>query len=234
MESWGVIFDMDGVLVDSAAAHQESWRRLGQQQGRPFDAELFAHTFGMHNAQIIPMWLGREVDGDTARSLADWKESCYRELVPEMMQPIAGAVDLVRRLHQAGVPLAVGSSGPLPNLQLCLRSLGIEECFSAISSGDDVKHGKPDPEVFLVAARRLGLPRERCLVIEDAPAGIEAARRAGMAVLAISSSRPAAELAADRVVDSFLNPMLTAQELLGLVLRSSGQTGQTANLPAPG
>lgn len=200
---WGVIFDMDGVLVDSSAAHYEAWRRLGEHEGKPFSEELFQQTFGMHNGQILPLWLGSGASQTEMDRLANWKEATYRELAAEMMQPVPGVLDLIERLHQADVPMAVGSSGPLPNIRLILRTLGVENRFQVLSTGEDVTHGKPDPEVFLVAARRLGISPGRCLVVEDAPQGVEAARRAGMAVLAISSSRPAQDLPADRVVASF-------------------------------
>lgn len=200
---WAVIFDMDGVLVDSSAAHYEAWRRLGEREGRPFTPEMFQQTFGMHNGQILPLWLGPDADSAEMERLAAWKEATYREIAADLMQPIAGVLQLIERLHQQDVPMAVGSSGPLANIRMILRTLGVENRFQVLSTGEDVTHGKPDPEVFLVAARRLGMPPQRCVVLEDAPQGIEAARRAGMAVLAVTSSRPAPELAADRVVASF-------------------------------
>lgn len=200
---WSAIFDMDGVLVDSSEAHFQAWHRLGLQEGKPFTRELFQLTFGMHNQQIVPMWMEQEVDQVELDRLADWKESTYRELVPALMRPIPGVIDLIEALHQEGVTMAVGSSGPLPNIQLVLKQLNIAHYFSALSTGEDVRHGKPDPEVFLVAARRLGRPPARCVVLEDAPQGVEAARRGGMAVLGITSSRAEEDLLADRVVASF-------------------------------
>lgn len=204
MSEWAVIFDMDGVLVDSSEAHYQSWHQLGQREGRPFTAELFGQTFGMHNQQILPLWLGSDLSQSEIDRLADWKETTYRQLAPQLMRPIPGVVDLIAALRSEGVPLAVGSSGPLANIRLILRTLGLEEAFQALSTGEDVQHGKPDPQVFLVAAQRLGVDPSRCLVVEDAPFGVEAARRAGMSVLAITSSRPADDLPADLVVESFV------------------------------
>lgn len=215
--SWGVIFDMDGVLVDSSQAHFEAWQWLGEREGTPFTRELFQQTFGMHNGQILPHWLGRSLTQAEIAHLGQAKEARYRELAPRLMRPIEGVVELVRGLRHLGARLAVGSSGPLDNIQLVLRALEVEDQFDALSTGEDVLHGKPDPEVFLVAARRLGLEVGQCLVVEDAPQGIEAARRAQMAVLAISSSRPAEELLADRVVESFRG--LAPAELEALILR---------------
>lgn len=221
MSDWGVIFDMDGVLVDSSRAHFEAWKWLGQQEGRPFSQEFFEQTFGMHNQQILPLWLQRPLPQPEIDRLALAKEARYRELAPDLMKPIEGVISLIQQLSHQGIPMAVGSSGPLPNIRLILQSLGIEGAFGALSTGEDVTHGKPDPEVFLVAGRRLGLPPGRCLVVEDAPQGVEAARRAGMSVLAITSSRPASELLADRVVDSFVG--ITPDQLRALLPKSTPQ-----------
>jgi beta-phosphoglucomutase len=212
--TWGVIFDMDGVLVDSSEAHYEAWRELGDQVGKPFSRQLFESTFGMHNQQIMPLWLG-EVSQERLQELADQKEAAYRRLAPSKLKAIAGVQELIARLRAERIPLAVGSSGPLANVRLILESLGLSESFQALSTGEDVHHGKPDPEVFLVAARRLGLEPRQCVVMEDAPQGIEAARRAQMPVVAITSSRPANQLPADLVVDDFHN--LQPQQLASLL-----------------
>ena len=202
---YAAIFDMDGVLVDSSQAHFLAWNELGARIGTPFTAELFAQTFGMHNQQIFPLWLGEQPQA-RIDELSQEKEALYRAVAEREMRGLEGAVELVRSLDEAGFALAVGSSGPHANVQLILELLGIRECFDALSTGDDVHHGKPHPEVFLKAAERLGLNPERCVVVEDAPQGVEAARRAGMRVVAVTSSRPASDLAdADQVVDSLLH-----------------------------
>ncbi len=179
-----VIFDMDGVLVDSAPAHFESWRRLAKQCGRDITEEQFAATFGRQNRDIIPLLIG-EVSGTTLEALADRKEEFYRALIRDSAPVIDGAVDLIRSLHQAGVSLAVGSSGPRANIDLVLHAMGASELISVIVSGDDVIRGKPDPQVFTIACERLGVDPQRCVVIEDAPAGVEAARAAGTRTVAV-------------------------------------------------
>ncbi len=199
---YAAIFDMDGVLVDSSQAHFAAWSELGRRISEPFSRAFFDQTFGMHNAQIFPLWLG-DLSAERIQELSLEKEALYREAAAGEVQALEGAVELVRALDEADFALAVGSSGPRANVELILRILGVAECFDALSTGDDVTHGKPHPEVFSKAAERLGLEPARCLVLEDAPQGIEAALRAHMRVLAVTSSRPAADLQdAHRIVHS--------------------------------
>ena len=205
---------MDGVLVDSGDVHFMAWSKLGEEIGVPHTRAFFDSTFGMHNDQIFPLWLG-DIEAQEMARMAGRKEALYRDLAPTRLRALEGATELVQALHRECIPLAVGSSGPLANVALILRILGIEKCFSALSTGEDVTHGKPHPQVFQVAAQRLGVEPSACLVVEDAPQGIEAARRAGMKVVAVTSSRPAAELPADLVVTSLLE--LSVSRLRSLV-----------------
>ncbi|MFQ5430162.1 MAG: HAD family hydrolase [Phycisphaerae bacterium] len=200
MPEIGVIFDMDGVLVDSYAAHFESWRRLAEEIGRTMTEARFAATFGRTSRDIIRELFGID-DPAAARRCDDRKEALYREIIAADFPAMPGATALVRSLHAAGIRLAVGSSGPPENVALACDRLGIEPCLDAIVTGADVTRGKPDPQVFQLAAERLTLPPGSCIVIEDAPAGVEAARRAGMRCVALAGTTPADALAAaDRVV----------------------------------
>ncbi len=211
----GVIFDMDGVLVDSADAHLKSWRLLAKECGRTVTQEQFAESFGRQNRDIIPALFGPAFES-RMQELADRKEELYRDLIQQRTPIIEGAVELVWDLHNAGARIAVGSSGPPANIEVVVASMGIGECLSGIVTGDDVAKGKPDPEVFLLAADRLGLAPARCVVIEDAPVGIEAARAAGVHAVAILLYHPAeafdrADLLAERLCD------LTVDRLVSLV-----------------
>ncbi len=200
-----VIFDMDGVLIDSAEGHFAAWHQMGVEQNQPYSRSLFDRTFGMHNSQTIPLWLGHPLSDSEIAALADRKEVLYREAARASLKPIAGAVRLVQALARAGFLLAVGSSGPLANTRLALEILGIRPLFQALSTGDDVTNGKPAPDIFLHAAHLLNVSPNYCVVIEDAPPGIEAAHAAGMRVIAIPTSRHARELArADLVVPTLL------------------------------
>ena len=213
----GVIFDMDGVLVDSALPHFQSWRLLTQENGTTVTHEQFAKTFGRQNEDIIPLLFG-EVSPQRLEQLADRKEELYRDLIREHAPVVAGAPELVRALHDAGVALAVGSSGPLANIELVLDAMGVREFLSVIVSGNDVTRGKPDPQVFSLTCEKLGIVPSRCAVIEDAPVGVQAALAAGTRVVAVLMYHPAAAFdGTDYVVNRLAD--LSADRLLSLVGR---------------
>ncbi len=200
----GVIFDMDGVLVDSTEAHYAAWCGLGSEIGVTCTREIFESTFGMHNRQIIPLWLEREFPDEELDRLSWRKEEIYREVAASSIAALPGVRELIDALsRESDFTLAVGSSGPAPNIELVLDFLGVADKFAALSTGDEVRHGKPEPEVFLIAARKLELDPRRCVVIEDAPQGVAAGIAAGAKVVAVTSTKPAEELqAAHLVIDT--------------------------------
>jgi beta-phosphoglucomutase family hydrolase len=215
----GVIFDMDGVLVDSAAPHRESWKRLAAEIGGRITDEQFTRTFGRQNRDIIPILFG-PVDEVRLCVLADRKETIYRDLVRTDPPIVPGVIELIRDLHGRGVRLAIGSSGPLANIRLVLEAMDVSELFTAIVSGDDVTRGKPDPQVFQLAAERLSLPPHRCVVIEDAPVGIQAAKAAGANAVAVALYHPPEVFdGADLTVSSIME--LAADRVMSLVFSSS-------------
>jgi len=204
MSGYGVIFDMDGVLVDSYRAHFESWRRLARSHGLEITAQQFAATFGQTSRAIISQLWAEQVE---AKNIPAWdaeKEDFYRRIIASAFPEMDGAGELLAELARAGMKLAIGSSGPAENVEVVMRCLRNSRLISATVNGHDVTHGKPDPEVFLIAAERLGLEGPCCAVVEDAPAGLEAARRAGMAAIAITGTAGQDTLApaADKVVKS--------------------------------
>lgn len=200
-EPYGVIFDMDGVLIDSADAHFQSWKLLAREIGTEVTKDQFDATFGRHNRDVIPI-VFNVIESEKVKQLADRKEELYRDLVREDAPIVDGAIDLVQSLHQQGIPLAVGSSAPRANIELILTFMGVEDCFSALVSADEVTRGKPDPQVFSLCCEKLRLPPAQCVVIEDAPAGIEAAFTAGTKCVAILMHHPRETFAqADLVVE---------------------------------
>ncbi|MHC4065237.1 MAG: HAD family hydrolase [Planctomycetota bacterium] len=210
-----MIFDLDGVLIDSAAPHHESWRLLAGELGARVTEEQFLTTFGRQNRDIIPLLFGDHLSDKRVGELSERKEAIYRDLVRGRIQPIAGAVELARGCRRAGLKLAVGSSGHPANIDLALQELGIAECFDVIVHGNEVTRGKPDPQVFLTAAQRLELPPADCAVIEDAPSGVQAALAAGMTAIGLTTHHPRERLsAAHRVIDSLLE--LTPQGIVSM------------------
>lgn len=193
-----VIFDVDGVLVDSYDAHLRSWQLAAAEIGRAYTERDFAAGFGRTSREIVRMSFGID-DEQRIRAIDDRKEALYREIVGNDFPAMDGAVELIDALKSDGFAIAMGSSGPPENLELALDRLRRRDAFGAVVSGRDVKRGKPDPEVFVLAAKRLGVPPDRCVVIEDAPAGIQAAQAGGMACVALlSRGRQASDFAALR------------------------------------
>lgn len=182
---YGIIFDVDGVLIDSAEAHFESWRRLGQEHGVAITRAQFVPTFGRHNRDIIPMLFDQH-NTESVAALSDRKEAIYRDIVHDNLPIVAGGAELIANARAAGFRLAVGSSAPRANIDLVLEAMDVGGRFDAVISAEDVQRGKPDPQVFLLAATRLGLEPQRCAVIEDAPAGIQAAKAAGAVAVGIA------------------------------------------------
>ena len=205
-----VIFDWDGVVIDSSAQHERSWEILAKEISKPLPDGHFLLGFGKKNALIIPEILGWETDPAAITALSDRKEAIYRELVQASgVHVLPGARELLTALRAAGIPRSIGSSTPRSNLDAILPVTGLADLFDAIACGDDVTHGKPAPDIFLLAAQKLHMPPADCLVIEDAHVGLEAARRAGMATLAVATTNPLADLQyADAAVESLASVTL--------------------------
>lgn len=190
-----VLWDLDGTLVDSGEYHWRAWRDAMEAEGRPITHQEFLDCFGQRNDRILRGWLGEAVAPSEIARIGDAKEARYRRLArAEGLSPLPGAADWVARLRAAGWLQAIASSAPAENVRVMLSVLNLEGAFDAIAAAEDVTLGKPDPQVFLVAAAKLGADPRACVVVEDAAAGIEAARRAGMACVGVT---PHGTLAAD-------------------------------------
>jgi beta-phosphoglucomutase len=197
-----VIFDVDGVLTDSYLPHFRSWQQMFAEIEVDFDEQTFRGTFGRTNRDIFEQLYPGQLTAERIAQLGERKEVLYRDIIRSEFQPMEGAVPLIDALHQARFALAVGSSGPPENIALTLEKLARSDLFQAVVTGADVERGKPDPQVFLLAAERLGVAPQQCAVVEDAPQGVEAANRAGMLSIALTGTAPAAALAdADLVVE---------------------------------
>lgn len=192
-----IIFDVDGVLIDSYRAHFESWRQLADEAGQPFDEQTFARTFGRTSRDIIAEIWSPVPSARVIGLLDERKEAMFREIVNDNFPAMPGAADLIARLRAADLRIGLGSSGPPENVNLVIDRLGVGGMVDATITGADVTRGKPDPQVFRLAAERLSCPPDQCVVVEDAAAGVEAAHRAGMACVGlVSTGRTPEELAA--------------------------------------
>jgi beta-phosphoglucomutase family hydrolase len=209
-----VLWDMDGTLVDSEEYHWLSWRDTMASEGITITHEQFLKTFGQRNDSILPQWLAAGASAERIQQVGDSKEELYRKLVREgRMEPLPGVMDWVRRLREQGWLQAVASSAPRKNIEVVLEVMGLAGFFEALVSAEDVTAGKPDPQVFQRGAERLGMPPSRCIVVEDAVPGVEAARRAGMRCIGVS--RNGSLTGADVVVRSLVDLRDSAFEDLG-------------------
>ncbi len=201
----GAIFDWDGVIIDSSSHHEESWERLAKETGFTLPEGHFKKGFGMKNEFIIPNLLNWSNRSEEIQELSLRKEALYREILLEWgIHPLPGVTEWLAELRQREIPCAIGSSTHRLNIDTSLSVLGFRDCFAAIVTAEDVSHGKPDPEVFLTAADRIGLDPGHCVVFEDALVGIEAAHRGGMKVVAVATTNriealKAADLAVHRL-----------------------------------
>ena len=189
----GVIWDMDGVLVDTGEFHFQAWSQALSGHGIPFTRESLRATFGMNNAGILMALLGQAPPPELLAEISDRKERLFRQAVRGRAQLLPGVLAWLERLKAAGMRQAIASSAPPANIDALVDELGLRTYFDAIVSGSDLP-GKPDPAVFLEAARLIGVPPERCVVVEDAVAGVVGARRAGMKCIAVTTTNPAQAL----------------------------------------
>src|SRR4051812_37678388 len=218
MSKFGVIFDMDGVLVDSYQAHFVSWSRLYDELGVPYSEADFASDFGRTSRDILRRQFGEDFSLDEIRKLDERKEALFRDVLQGNFPTMDGAVELIDALAADGFLMAVGSSGPPENIALCLDKLGRRKKFAAVVTGADVSRGKPDPQVFELAASRLGVPPGSCAVVEDAVHGVEAANRAGMLSVGLTGTVERERLAsAALVVDSLAD--LSPSRIRELIIR---------------
>jgi len=204
-----ILWDLDGVIVDSAPFHYEAYRRVLAARGVLLSEERFRkELLGLRNEAILQALLGATGPAE-ARRLAAQKEAIFRRLLRGRVRALPGALPLLRRARQAGLRQAIVSSTPRRNIATILKELGAGELLDAVVGEEDAARGKPDPEGFLIAAARLGVPPQGCVVIEDAPQGIAAGKAAGMRVIAVSTTRPPELLAqADLVVPSLDDPRI--------------------------
>lgn len=188
----GVIFDLDGVIVSTDEYHFQGWKRLADEEGIEFTREDNMRLRGVSRMQSLEFLLEkatRKYTDEEKQEMAARKNSYYRELLQDITPDniLPGAMEIMEELKKRGIKIAVGSSSK--NTPRILQRIGLENYFDAVSDGNDIKRGKPDPEVFLIAAERLSLAPQVCLVVEDAEAGIEAALAGNMKAMGVGAAQ---------------------------------------------
>lgn len=197
----GALWDMDGVLVDTGEFHYHSWVAVLGDYGIEFSRKFFRDTFGMNNRGILSLLLGEKLAPELLAEIGERKEEWFRDAVRGHAWPLPGVLDWLQRLKEMGFRQGVASSAPPANIDALVEELGIRDYFDVLGSGVHLP-GKPEPALFLKVARLLDVPPERCAVVEDAVAGVAAAKRAGMKCIAVTTTSPAGALcAADLVVE---------------------------------
>jgi HAD superfamily hydrolase (TIGR01509 family) len=217
MQNYGVLWDMDGVLVDTGELHFQSWVETLKEYGFEFSREFFVSTFGMNNAGILTRVFGRKPEPELLAEIGDKKEAWFRNAIKGKAQPMAGVVAWLEQLKAWGFRQAVASSAPMANVLAVIDELKLGPYFDALVSASAMP-GKPDPAVFLESARRIGVEPARCVVVEDAIAGVQAAKCAGMKCIAVLTTNPASALSEADVIAERLNllPVETVSQLLNL------------------
>ena len=194
---------MDGTIVNSLSFHKLAWIETFAKRGRNFTDDDFKWANARKNEEIIPHLLGQDMSLEEVNLIANEKEATFRRLVKDSIKPLPGVVELIKLMAAAQFQLAIVSSTPKENIELITETLGIKKYFSLFINGDDVKEGKPSPQGFLLAAKKLGVEPKNCVVIEDAVVGVRAAKRAGMYCIAIANTYPKKDITeADIVVNS--------------------------------
>ncbi|MSU24076.1 MAG: HAD family phosphatase [Opitutus sp.] len=194
-EKLGIIFDWDGVIIDSSRQHEESWERLAREERRPLPDGHFKAGFGKKNEWIIPNLLKWANETAEVRRLSLRKEALYRDIVVERgLNALPGVREFLVRLREAGIPSCIGSSTHRENITTILHVLGFEAMFDGMVTAEDVTHGKPHPDVFLKAAAKIARAPRHCVVFEDALAGIAAGHAGGMKVVGVATTHALGDL----------------------------------------
>lgn len=219
----GVLWDLDGVLFDTTELHFQTWLEILKRYDIPFTREMFNGIFGMKNDEFMAQVFGKTLEPVFVAKISDQKEELFRQMSPGRVQLLPGVKEWLARLKDWGISQAVASSAPQANVDTLLDQAEIRPFFSAVVSSAGLP-GKPDPAVFLKAAALIDVPAELCVVIEDAVVGVEAAKRASMKCIAVTTSNPTQALAAaDVVVNGLVH--LSIPVFMQLLSRNGGKTG---------
>lgn len=210
----GIIFDMDGVVVDNHSYHYQAWKLFSEKYDFELNPTLYRDNYnGKTNIDLFKMIFG-EITFDKIKEYSDEKESIYQKLYYEHMRPHIGLVDFLDYLQKLKIKIALGTSAPTNNVDFTLDSLKLRSYFEVIVDGSQVQRGKPDPQVYQLCAMRLGIDPKFCVVFEDSLAGLESAERAGCIIVGVATSHKALELTVR--TDLIIHDFTEARKVLSL------------------
>lgn len=216
-----VIFDMDGIIVDSAPCHFAAWQSTWQKRGVSYTPEDFKHNFGKRSDTQVRAIIGDAISQEEVQIIVREKDALLREIIKNNVKAFPGALELIKSLREHDCKIAVGSSSPQETVELIMKALGVDRYLDASVTGSEVTEGKPSPQIFLLAAQKLAAAPSKCVVVEDAVVGITAAKKGGMYALAVTNTHPRESFReADIVVDSLEE--VTVQTLENLVAAGTG------------
>lgn len=202
--NFGLLFDMDGVIVNNHEYHYQSWQIMCEKYGKPLSESSYMQNMnGRTLNEVVQFIFEAEMEREKIREIGEEKEAIYRELYDKHLTSTPGLSTFLSACTQAGVPMVVGTSAPTQNVDFTLDGLGIRSTFKDILDERAVTKGKPNPEIYEKCAAAIGMPNERCVVFEDAISGIKAGKAAGSKVIALATSHAREELEADLVIDDF-------------------------------
>lgn len=208
---YAVIFDMDGTMVNNSQYHEQAWREFIKKYGKNLSEKDMQHyVFGRTNKATLEYIFNRELTPEEIFKYGEEKEQIYRTIYRPYIKPVDGLIDFLNYLKQKNVTMAVATSADPPNVDFVLGALGIKDYFKTIVDASEITEGKPNPEIFLKTANRIGYSPERCIVFEDSSSGIKAGKSAGMKVVAITTTSDASKL---KDADYVINDFTVCQEL---------------------
>jgi beta-phosphoglucomutase len=217
-----IIWDMDGVIADTIEYHFQAWKEELAKKGIDYTKEHFIRFFGQRNDTIIKDALGNDTSLEEIIAINNAKQANFRRRIGNNIRPLPGAVELIKSLHAQGIRQAIASSAPPENIELITKTLGIRPCFQAVAFGKEVEESKPSPQIYLKAAEKLSVKPGNCVVFEDAIAGVEGAKSAGMKCVAVTNSHPGSRLKkADLIAETLEN--ISLDDLKALFLKSTSK-----------
>jgi beta-phosphoglucomutase family hydrolase len=206
MTDIAVIFDLDGTLIDNNAFHIKAWQEFYKKRNRTLTEEEYKQHFnGKTNADVLAYVFGQPLSAQERERYTNEKEDLYRIIYEPHIKPVKGLLKLLQELRDAGIPMAIATSGIKVNIDYMFKHLGIQHFFKEVVYSKDIQKGKPDPEIYFLTAKKLQVLPKNCIVFEDAVAGIQAAKAAGMKVIAIATTHTPEELdLADKLIYDYV------------------------------